>query len=171
MKKSMKLVFAAIGLALCAMTSAHAVNSITYTVGGWQITITDLGLLPGGTASRALAINNLGQIVGLATDSNFELQRPIWDANTGAIISTADNFDPASTAVPEHRNDKGAMAGTESINQNLYRGVYWNSTGQAFGSSARSFAARCSLARCLAVAPESGRSRSGSSALFRKANN
>ena len=45
----------------------------------------------------------------------------------------ADNFDPASTAVPEHRNDNGEMAGTESINQNIYYGVYWNSTGQAFG--------------------------------------
>jgi probable HAF family extracellular repeat protein len=133
MKKAMKLFVAAIGLALCVMTNAEAANSITYTVGGWQITMTDLGLLPGGTASRALAINNMGQIVGLATDSNFELQRPIWDANTGAIISTADNFDPSSTAVPEHRNDNGEMAGTESINQNLYRGVYWNSSGQAFG--------------------------------------
>jgi probable HAF family extracellular repeat protein len=133
MKKAMELLFAAVGLALCLLSNAVAANSITYTVGGWQITMTDLGLLPGGTASRALAINNLGQIVGLATDSNFELQRPIWDANTGAIISTADNFDPASTAVPEHRNDNGEMAGTESINQNLYRGVYWNSSGQAFG--------------------------------------
>jgi len=120
-------------VALCLMTSAEAANSITYTVGRWQVTATDLGLLPGGSASRGLAINNLGEIVGLATDSAWNLQRPVWNGNTGAIIGMADNFDPASTAVPEHRNDKGEMAGTESINQNLYRGIYWNSTGQAFG--------------------------------------
>jgi probable HAF family extracellular repeat protein len=132
MKKAMKLCFATIGLALCVMT-AEAANSITYTVGGWQITLTDLGLLPGGSASSALAINNRGEIVGLATDSTWSLQRPLWDANTGAIIGMADNFDPSSTAVPEHRNDKGEMAGTELINQNLYFGVSWNFTGQAFG--------------------------------------
>ena len=133
MKKTMKLYFAAVGLALCVMTNAGAATSITYTVGGRQITITDLGLLPGGSASSALAINNRGLIVGLATDSTWNLQRPLWDANTGAIIGTADNFDPASTAVPEHVNDNGAMAGTESINQNIYFGVCWDSTGQAFG--------------------------------------
>jgi probable HAF family extracellular repeat protein len=133
MKKAMGLFFAAVGMTLCVTTAGAAANSITYTVGGWRVTVTDLGLLPGGTASRALAINNLGQIVGLATDSGFALHRPLWDANTGAIIGIADNFDPASTAIPEHRNDNGEMAGTESINQNLYRGVYWNSTGQAFG--------------------------------------
>ena len=51
MKKAMKLIVAAIGLALCVMTNAEAANSITYTVGGQQITLTDLGLLPGGPAS------------------------------------------------------------------------------------------------------------------------
>jgi hypothetical protein len=61
MKKAMELLFAAVGLALCLLSNAVAANSITYTVGGWQITMTDLGLLPGGSASRALAINNLGR--------------------------------------------------------------------------------------------------------------
>ena len=133
MKKAFELFAATIGLALCVMTNAEAANSITYTVGGWQITATDLGLLPGGSASSALAINNRGEVAGLATDSTWALQRPLWDGNTGAIFGMADNFDPASTAVPEHRNDNGEMVGTELINQNLYRGVYWNSTGQAFG--------------------------------------
>ncbi len=68
----------------------------------------------------------------MATDSTWELQRPFWDANTGAIIGTADNFDPASTAIPEHRNDNGEMAGTECIIK-MYFGVFWNSTGQAVG--------------------------------------
>jgi probable HAF family extracellular repeat protein len=134
MKSAMKLFLAAIGFVLCLMTAAEAANSITYTVGNRQITITDLGVLPGGTASRALAINNSGQIIGLATDSSFALQRPLWDASSGAIIGMADNWDPASTAVPERRNEVGEMVGSEVIRSGtLYRGVYWNSTGQAFG--------------------------------------
>jgi probable HAF family extracellular repeat protein len=134
MKNAMKLFVAAIGLALCVMTNAQAADSITYTVGGWQITMTDLGLLPGGSASSALAINNLRQIVGLATDGSWALQRPVWDANTGAIIRMADNWDPASTAVPEHFNDNGEIIGSEVIRTGtLYEGVYWNSQGQAFG--------------------------------------
>jgi hypothetical protein len=91
-----------------------------------------LGLLPGGTASSGLAINNQPVIVGLATDSSLALQRPFWDANTGVIVGFADNFNPASTAVPEHVNDSREMAGTEAISDNIYQGIYWNSTGQAF---------------------------------------
>ncbi len=101
---------------------------------GSQVTVTDLGVLPGGTSSSGLAINNQPTIVGLATDSHFNLQRPFWNANTGAIVGFADNFDPASTAVPEHLNNNREMAGTEVISSGrLFRGVYWNAAGQAFG--------------------------------------
>jgi len=133
MKNAMKLFLAIVGLVF-SVTTADAANSITYTVGKWPITLTDLGLFPGGTASRGLAINNSGQIIGLSTDSSFALQRPLWDASSGAIIGMADNWDPASTAVPERRNDVGEMIGSEVIRTGtLYEGVYWNSTGQAFG--------------------------------------
>jgi probable HAF family extracellular repeat protein len=139
MKKAMTLLLviivpAIISMPLCRVTSAVAANSVTRTVGTWQVTLTDLGLLPGGSASSGLAINNTGQIAGLATDSSFALQRPIWDANTGIIIGTTDNWDPASTAVPEHRNDNGEMVGTEVIRHGtLFEGVYWNAAGRAFG--------------------------------------
>jgi probable HAF family extracellular repeat protein len=46
----------------------------------------------------------------------------------------ADNFDPASTAVPEDINSGGEMIGSEIIRWGtLYRGVYWNPAGDAFG--------------------------------------
>ena len=48
------------------------------------------------------------------------------------IIGFADNFNPASTAIPEHVNDSREMAGTEVYGDNVYQGIYWNSTGQAF---------------------------------------
>jgi probable extracellular repeat, HAF family len=130
----MKLLIATISLALSVMTNAEEAKSIKHDTpsGGSQIIITDLGLLPGGTFSSGLAINNEPVIVGLANDSTFALQRPFWDANTGVIIGFAGNFNPASTAIPEHANDSREMAGTEIYGDNVYQGIYWNSTGQAF---------------------------------------
>ena len=68
----MKLLIAAISLALSVAINAEEAKSIKYnTASGSQIIITDLGLLPGGTSSSGLAINNEPVIVGLATDSNL----------------------------------------------------------------------------------------------------
>jgi probable HAF family extracellular repeat protein len=130
-----QIIAAILGCALGVTVSAQDVRQNTVTeANGSKVTITDLGLLPGGTASSGLAINDEPTVVGLATDNNLDLQRPFWDANTGAIIGFADNFDPASTAVPEHLNNNREMAGTEVISSGrLFRGVYWNPTGQAFG--------------------------------------
>ena len=79
-----------------------------------------------------MAINSQPIIVGLANDSNLNLQRPFWDANTGEIVGFAENFNPASTAIPEHMNESREMGGTEVYGDNVYQGIYWNSTGQAF---------------------------------------
>lgn len=128
-----KLLIAGISLALDVIINAEEAKSIKYdTPSGSQIIITDLGLLPGGTFSSGLAINNEPVIVGLANDSAFALQRPFWDANTGIIIGFAGNYNPASTAIPEHVNNSREMAGTEMYGDNVYQGIYWNSTGQAF---------------------------------------
>ena len=89
----MKFLIATISLALSVVTNAEEAKSIKYyTASDSQIIITDLGLIPGGTFSSGLAINNQPVIVGLANDSTFALQRPFWDANTGAIVGFADNF-------------------------------------------------------------------------------
>src|SRR5215831_16113447 len=130
--KTIKLFAAALGVALGAVTNAEKPSSIKYAAGGIQIIITDLGLLPGGTTSAGLAINSEPIIVGLATDSNFDLQRPFWNANTGAIVGFAGNFSPASTAIPEHMNESREMGGTEVYGDNVYQGIYWNPAGQAF---------------------------------------
>jgi len=83
--RNVRVTLASIGCVLLLIAGTDAANSITFVVGTWQITLTDLGVLPGGTASRALAINNTGRVVGLATDSTFALLRPFWDASTGAV--------------------------------------------------------------------------------------
>ena len=69
--RTVRFSVATLALAALVIANTTATNSITYVVGNWQITLTDLGVLPGGTASSALAINNAGRIVGLATDSTF----------------------------------------------------------------------------------------------------
>lgn len=110
--------------------AAGAADSVTQTVGGLSITVTDLGLLPnGGTSAQAYAINNSGRIVGMATDAGFALHRVHWDAASGTIIGELPNLDPASTAVPEAINDHQEVAGTERIRSGLYYGVYWDMSG------------------------------------------
>jgi len=129
------MLFAAgLSMELAVWSNAEETKSNKYKiiVSGSQIIITDLGLLPGGTTSAGLAINSEPMIVGLATDSNFDLQRPFWDANTADIVDFADNFNPASTAIPEHMNQSREMGGTEVYGDNVYQGIYWSPTGQAF---------------------------------------
>ena len=58
MKESLKTFVGAVGLTLCLTTITQAATSITYTVGGWRVTATDLGVLPGGTASSAMLSNS-----------------------------------------------------------------------------------------------------------------
>ena len=130
--KTIRLFAAAISMALGVVTNAEEARSIKYAAGPSQIIITDLGLIPGGTFSSGLAINNEPVIVGLANDDTFALQRPFWNANTGVIIGFADNFNPASTAIPEHMNESREMGGTEVYGDNVYQGVYWNPAGEAF---------------------------------------
>jgi len=105
-------------------------NSVSFFDGVRTITITDLGLPPGYVSARALAINDVGQIVGMATDSSFGLHRVIWDAGTFIELP---NLDPSSTAVPEGINDSREVVGTELVTRKgIYYGVYWNAIGQVF---------------------------------------
>jgi len=125
------IIFTAV-IGILSISTAGAAESHKYAPSGSRIIITDLGLLPQGTVSDGLAINNEPIVVGLANDNNFALMRPFWDVNTGAIVGMADNMSPASTAIPEHINDSREMAGSEVYGDNVYQGVYWNSAGQAF---------------------------------------
>ena len=74
--RQIRLFAGVISLALSAMINAGQAPSIKYPAGATQIIITDLGLLPGGTFSSGLAINNEPVIVGLANDNTFAFQRP-----------------------------------------------------------------------------------------------
>lgn len=140
MKDSVRICVGFIGLGFLALSSLaqSASNpigpvsvestSVSFTDGNRTITITDLGLPPGYVSARALAINNQGQIVGMATDSAFELHRVIWDGGTFIELP---NLDPSSTAIPEEINDAREVVGTELVTRKgIYYGVYWNAIGQ-----------------------------------------
>jgi probable HAF family extracellular repeat protein len=119
---------------------AHALavsttTTVTQTVGNWQVTVMDLGLLPGGSMSSARAINNDvagNKVVGMATDASFMLQRVVWDLTSGTITMLP-NYDPSSTAEPESINDLGQVSGTERISSTLSTGVFWDANGAVFG--------------------------------------
>jgi len=63
--------------------------------------------------------------------TNWEVVRPIWDANTGVIIGFAGDT-ASGVQIPEHRNDGGEMAGTATFGGRISKGIYWNPAGQAF---------------------------------------
>src|SRR5580765_7233217 len=112
MRNTIQLLLSSLVLALWVVPDAKAATSITYTVGGVQVTLTDLGVVPSGTSSSGLAINNRSQVAGMANamnGTNWEVVRPIWDANTGVIIGFAGDT-ASGVQIPEHRNDGGEMA-------------------------------------------------------------
>ena len=66
MRNTIQLLLSSLVLALWVVPDAKAATSITYTVGGVQVTLTDLGVVPSGTSSSGLAINNRSQVAGMA---------------------------------------------------------------------------------------------------------
>ncbi|MGB2815719.1 MAG: hypothetical protein WBC37_00700 [Burkholderiaceae bacterium] len=114
------------GGSAAAATGGMAQAMGTTAVGSSQVTTVDLGLLSGGTVASARAINNLGKVIGTATDSTYAIQRVMWDASsTNPPAVVLPNYDPSITAEPESINDGGEVAGTERISSTLREGVYW----------------------------------------------
>lgn len=99
-------------------------NSVTRIVGQWQVTITDLGMLPGGTFSSAYDINNIGEIVGIATDAAGIRRRVIW--RNGSIVDTLPQ--PGSAvATATQMNEAGQLVGWANQGSGgIAYGVFWN---------------------------------------------
>ncbi len=97
--------------------------SVTRTVGSWQVTITDLGLLPGGTYSSAYDINNLGEIVGIASDAGGVNRRVLWQ--NGVIVDTLPQPSSAVTTATQ-LNEQRQFVGFATQNSSLGYGVFWS---------------------------------------------
>jgi probable HAF family extracellular repeat protein len=106
-----------------ATFSSIAQTNAVVVVGPYTITITDLGLLPGGTYASGYTINNPGLVAGMAYNSSGALERVLW--NNG-VMTTIPNFDPSATLVPVKLNDGGHMIMDEpllgiSVNYAIWR--------------------------------------------------
>lgn len=99
-------------------------NSVTRIVGNWQVTITDLGTLPGGTFSTAYDINNLGEIVGVATDAGGVSRRVIW--NNGAIVDTLPQPSSAGSIATQMNESRQLVGFARQGSGGIGYGVFWN---------------------------------------------
>ena len=91
-------------------------------VGPYTITITDLGLLPGGIYASGYTINNAGLVAGMAYNASGGLERVLW--NNGAM-TTIPNFDPSSTLIPTKLNTGGHLILNESIGRVSINYAIW----------------------------------------------
>jgi probable HAF family extracellular repeat protein len=103
---------------LLLSASAHARQS------GWQVTITDLPLLPGGNYASAYGINDTGKIVGVATDSTGAYKDVQW---LNGQISIIPDYSTSGLSVPDDLNDAGEIAGHVSISGFFSNAVWWDS--------------------------------------------
>jgi probable HAF family extracellular repeat protein len=96
--------------------------SVTRTVGIWQVTMTDLGVLPGGSFSSAYDINNIGEVVGIASDAGGINRRVIWQ--NGVIVDTLPQPSSAVTTATQ-LNERRQFVGVARQNSSLGYGVFW----------------------------------------------
>ncbi len=90
----------------------------------WQVTITDLQLLPGGTYASAGGINDSGKIVGVANDATGAYRTVQWV--NGQISIIADLSANGGLCVPEDLNDAGESVGRQPISGFFSYGIYWD---------------------------------------------
>lgn len=97
----------------------------TTTVGSWQVTVNELGLLPGGTTASARAINSAGQVVGTATDASFAINRVLWNASGSVLGLPTVAYGGSGAMEPMSLNDLGELVGIHRISASQRQGDYW----------------------------------------------
>ena len=85
-----------------------------------DITVTDLGTL-GGTFSSALAVNDLGQVVGLSMTAAKESHAFLWEAGTMTDLGTLGGSEARAVAV----NDLGQVVGVSMTAAGESHGALW----------------------------------------------
>jgi probable HAF family extracellular repeat protein len=76
-----------------------------------QLSITDLGTLPGGNSSRALGINNRGQVVGWSTTASDEAHAFLWEDGEIVDLETLPHEGDFHFSVAEAINNRGQVVG------------------------------------------------------------
>lgn len=93
----------------------------------WQVTITDLGVLPGGFGSSARAINDTGKIVGMSDSSTG--RRTVEWVNGQITILPVPGL--SGDSIPTDVNDSGEIAGYYAVGSQR-QGIYWNPSNTPF---------------------------------------
>lgn len=89
------------------------------TASNWVVTMTEIGPLVPGGESAAYSINELGEIVGTATNAQGIRVRPIW--KDGAVIGFLEGVDGA----PYTWNSNREAVGANIVNSKIGCSVYW----------------------------------------------
>lgn len=93
----------------------------------WQITITDLGVLPGNIGSSAYAINDTGKIVGTSS-GGIGLKTVQWVNGTISVLPV---YSQSGGSIPADMNDAGEIAGKLAIG-GQDDGIYWDAQNNPF---------------------------------------
>jgi probable HAF family extracellular repeat protein len=88
-----------------------------------RYTAIDLGLLPGGTSSRANAINNQGQIVGSADTSAGNTHAVLWQHGKVTDLGTLPG---GTTSAASAINDQGQIVGSSDARDGQQHAVLWH---------------------------------------------
>lgn len=95
--------------------NGNVVNAAIWSNG----TVTDLGTL-GGNSSRALDINNAGQVVGVARDASHDDHAFLW--NGGALIPLSSH-----TSQAQDINEVGQIVGSNQFTNGTNHAALWQS--------------------------------------------
>lgn len=109
-----------------ASSSGIAKAMGTTTVGGWQVTVSELGMLTGGTIASARAINNTGKVVGIATDASYAINRVLWDVSGSVAGAPSLAYGGSGGIDPTSLNDFNELAGTHRISASQRQADYWS---------------------------------------------
>ena len=107
-----------------AVSTTATRGSVTRIVGNWQVTITDLGFLPGGTYSSAYDINNIGEVVGVSSDATGLNRRVIW--RDGVIVDTLPQPGSATAKALQLNENRQFVGFATATVGGIGYGVYWD---------------------------------------------
>jgi probable HAF family extracellular repeat protein len=93
--------------------------------GGLSGTTTELGALPGGQGSVGDALNNSGEVTGLATTSGGETHAITWTSG-GGMVDLGSLAGPSGISFGEAINNLGEVAGLSQTASGDYDGFLYN---------------------------------------------
>ena len=107
------------------VSSAVQANAVV-VVGPYTITITDLGLLPGGTYASGYTLNNTGLVAGVASSPTVGLGPALWRNGT---VTALPNYNGAGVLIPIRANDLGEVVLNEAIGGTSINYAIWRDAG------------------------------------------